>query len=361
MGDVRRHSRGVVNRRRHKGTHQERVEFARKLWREDPSLPMGTNRGVAALVEAKFGLVPRLDQLQEVHAEVAREQREKAKRDAIIEAQANRQPVISLDDARRLRLLGESNAPAEPTGQNKESENKKEIENEVGRENEVGMKPRPQKLHAKNYWVNGRAPRPYPQEFRDAVIKAVEERDESKEVREVCESLGIPEQTYYTWLRKTAGLDRKPVARETTFERRPADSVIERARNRVAVFEDREENGTSMSQLAAKFDLSMSSILRYTSQRDKYVEAKALLAKYEPEPEAEPPKPKPSWEAVRKAVASDNASRVATDTRDAIAAAVRMLLDEVPELANLTITRAPDSPPSIEYAVHTVIKEAITL
>ena len=360
----RRQARGVVNRKRHKGTHAERMAYARQLWEQDPSLPHGTDRGVAALVEARFGLVPSRQQLMELHAEINAEQRANAKRARIIREEKERreravQPVLSPAKATQLRLVPDTPAEREPREQMDAAK--------ASKEPSMGIKSRsadPQlhPLHAKRNVMNGPNGKSlYADAYRAKVVAHVESRPASKSIQDVLAELGLYEATYYKWRRDA-------VASASDGKLKPTPRQIASARKRIAVYEDRQRTGDSFSVLAARHKLGGATVHRYGSDEASYAAAKEMLRLVgEPQPEPQPaPQPEPPPDPAQALgkfappplVQSARTKPTSSSARDAIEAAMRMLYDEVPGLVSVEF-KVTDGKPSLQYEVAVVEKEKV--
>lgn len=87
---------------------KERLDWCRKRWTEDPQISVNGKHGMVAQMMEVFGVAAHVNQLLEVHAEVAREQREEVK--ATDERERNFNPAIKVP--LKLADLGRSDKRA---------------------------------------------------------------------------------------------------------------------------------------------------------------------------------------------------------------------------------------------------------
>lgn len=396
--------------RRDQGTHEERIEYARKLWIDDPSLPLGTHRGVYAKVEDKFGKAPTREQLMRLHAEVAKQQRDeqKAKRDAAEQKreqleQAARVPVISIDTMRRLRLGQNANPPEQDQREKKGEEMQAKGEAEA-----MGFKARARATTMTGELLDARqySGGHYPPEFRRKVVEHIEaRRKDGEQMQDLCDAIGIPNQTYYKWRHQRLVDGRPPLTRDdpkpapggdekkepelnrwqraarTRKEREktnpPSAHKLKLARHRIAAYEMRRSTNKSMREIAEAVGVSVSCATNYVNQHRAYAEAVELVGRdslrrdelFKPEPETAADATTKFGEsdlgkslaAGKTATRKPESVRGQRDAREALKAAVEMMLEEIPNLASVSIDIGDDGATKIKFARRTVVEDEVEL
>jgi hypothetical protein len=334
-------AKGIAARTASKGksTHAERIEYARQLWTDDPSISLNGRNGMHYRLVERFGVAPRDQQLVQLHAEVERERRANRRRARVLAEAAERTPMITTDKADELR------------SQLKLVEPEPEPEPKSEPEPDMGSKVRPR--------------RSYTPGERAAILANVENRPFGETVKAACRRLDVPAQTISSW--------RSRMARGVSKDDR------RRAEVRVAAYEYRKSTGATQIVIAKRFKISHASAARYTTDHERYEHAKQVLALFEPAKPSTPVTPKSDtpivetptdptdWNALATDWLEEEAARqlppafperrdvppstpaaglvaLPSTARESIAAAMRMLLDEVPGLVRLEYDRKTGTP-----------------
>lgn len=325
--------------------------------------------GMVHRLKREFGKAPSYEQLQELHAEVAREQREARKRKEFFEERANKHPVLSEETAARLRLVKPDPEPAVP-GHAPEQDQ------------DMGMKARPAKRphrHADDFRDNPRGDNGsiYPDDFIEEVDQALQNKPAGTTSLQLLESYGFPGGTDFyrlrsNWRRRRGEPHAKPrkaksplaeLAPSVAFGGKKAlnpERLVEAARTAVMA-NDMSAAGASRQSITRACRIGWTTLQKYLDDPQYLRDARKVLAAageaapVNGTPASTPPPavtvadPPPQTEATPEA-----------DENDVIIA-VRMLLEAVPGLARLELTHEPGEAPSVKYEIRTVQKHAVWL
>jgi hypothetical protein len=300
--------------------------------------------GMHARLKLIFGKAPLYEQLQELHVQVERERREQKKREKFFEDKANTQPVLTPEAVAGLRVVPPEPEPVPEPVPEPEPE-------------DMGMKARPKRRHADDFRKIGKRGDNgsiYPDDFIMEVDQALQTKSADVSARELIESYGFPGATDFYRLRslmrkRQAGAKSKPkptaqgLAQDVVFGGRRAFSParLHKAARDVLQARALVDSGVAPAAVTKTLGISWGTVQKYLNDERYLTDARRVLATIDapaPEPEAPAPEPRPS----------------ASSSNEAVAAAIRMLLEEVPNLARLEVTAAPGQPPEVTYEIHAI-------
>lgn len=97
-----------------KSTAAERLEYCRKLWIEDPHIPLNGSKGMNQRLLEKYGIAARAEQLMTLRSEIRTEQKAKAEAAKIEKAKRPFNPVMPKKRTEKVNIVAIEAVPPKP-------------------------------------------------------------------------------------------------------------------------------------------------------------------------------------------------------------------------------------------------------